>query len=406
MMLSATNALKSKSINLWVVFEEVRRNGPLPRIRISDATGLSRQATSDIVEELIDLGFLRQEKTRVRQVGKPPVPIALNPKGGFSFGFHVDEGRLAYVEQNLLGEVIRSGDLAIARMDIEEISDLIKEQTISMIESTRFKKSHFLGVGLATPGPFGESVIHPPHLVGWDGALLRDHLGRNLEYPVILANEGQCAITAEAYFGETASKYTDFVYISLGKGLGSASMIDRMAFGGAHGNAGEFGHTIVVPNGNKCVCGKRGCLETYVSMTSLKRFLNRQGDPVQSFAELESRYSAEHSLVAEWIQDASEPLRNGLSTLENLFEPETMMFGGDAPNWLIDALFQAVQPLYPSLRRTDSAQPRLIRSEFGADAMPRGAAYLPVLAYLNPRFRASSHRASLFSKPDIDSKVP
>ncbi|WP_195909541.1 ROK family transcriptional regulator [Rhizobium tubonense] len=385
-------------INLWVVFDEVRRSGPLPRIRISDATGLSRQATSDIVEELIAQGFLREEKSAERRVGKPPVPIALNPKGAFAFGFHVDEGRLACVEQNLRGQVTRSAEVALVKMEIELIAGAIKERTEEWLQDTRFPKSKFLGIGLATPGPFGANVIRPPHLGNWDGALLRDRLETMLEQPVVLANEGQCAITAEGYFGEATAQLTDFLYISLGKGLGSAAMIEHMAFGGAFGNAGEFGHTIVIPNGNACVCGKKGCLETYASLTSLRRFLNEKDQKVRSFDEIETQMTAEDVLVKDWICEAIEPLRNGLSTLENLFEPETMMFGGDAPNWLLDALFDAVQPLYPSLRPTETPRPRLIRSQFGADAMPRGAAFLPVLSALNPRFQTSVHRAGLFSK--------
>lgn len=394
----ATNASKSKLVNLWVVFETVRLYGPLPRIRISEMTGLSKQATSDLVEELIRGGFVRHEKSHERQVGKPPQPLALDPRGAFSFGFHIDEGRLAYVEQNLLGEVLRGGLLELPEPDVDRATAAIIETVAALRATTELDASRFLGIGLATPGPFGSNVIRPPHMQKWDGGTLRDRLAGTVDFAVLLANEGQCAITAEAYFGDAAKSFTDFLYISLGKGLGSAAMINRTAYGGAYGNAGEFGHTIVVPGGHECVCGKRGCLETYVSLTSLKRYLQRHDVAVPSFAMLERDFSAENPLVARWIEEGVEPLRNGLSTLENLFEPETTMFGGDAPDWLIDAFVEAVQPLYPSLRRPDSAIPRLVRSEFGAGAMPRGAAFLPVLAQLSPRHQFLGGQGGFFTR--------
>lgn len=60
-------------------------------------------------------------------------------------------------------------------------------------------------------------------------------------------------------------------------GLGSGVMVQSAAFGGANGNAGEFGHITAVPGGHPCICGKRGCLETYVSIDSAMRYLGERG---------------------------------------------------------------------------------------------------------------------------------
>ncbi|NEI32622.1 ROK family protein [Rhizobium leguminosarum] len=103
---------------------------------------------------------------------------------------------------------------------------------------------------------------------------------------------------------------------------------------GTFSNAGEFGHAIVIPNGNACVCGNKGCLETYPSLTSLRQFLHKKGRKARSFNEIETQMTAEDPLVKDWICEAVQPLRNCLSTLENLFEPEAMDVWRDEPNWL------------------------------------------------------------------------
>jgi predicted NBD/HSP70 family sugar kinase len=202
-----------------------------------------------------------------------------------------------------------------------------------------------------------------------------------------LANDGQCAVTAEWRFGEVARRLTNFVYVYVGMGLGSGVMIQGAAFGGASGNAGEFGHTTVVPGGHGCICGKNGCLETYLSVDSAMRHLAARGIEVDTMAAFEERFDAAHPTVAAWIGEGIEPLRIGLNTIENLFDPQTIMLGGTAPAWLIDALVEGVQPLYPSVGRHNREIPRLIRAELGRDSVARGAAVLPVLSRLNPQYQ-------------------
>ena len=94
-MLTATNVVKAKLINLWVVFDTIRVNGGISRSGIADATGLSKQASSDLVDELIALQFVQETKVAKRGVGKPPTPLGINPEGAYSLGFHVDPELLA-----------------------------------------------------------------------------------------------------------------------------------------------------------------------------------------------------------------------------------------------------------------------------------------------------------------------
>ncbi|SHO66673.1 Sugar kinase of the NBD/HSP70 family, may contain an N-terminal HTH domain [Pseudoxanthobacter soli DSM 19599] len=390
-MLQATNVVKAKLINVWVVFEAIRIHGPVPRTGIAEITGLSKQATSDLVDELLTLGFVREEKSAERRVGKPPKPIAINPDGAFTIGFHVDYGRLTAIVMNLGGDVLLSQTQPLGEVRAPAVAEILTETAARILreaagEPLRLDSARFLGVGLATAGPFAVKGINPPRLPGWDGAELVRLLRASSGLPVSLANDGQCAVTAESRFGEAARKLKNFVYVYLGNGLGTGIMLEGAAFGGANGNAGEFGHMISVPGGQPCICGKRGCLETYVSMDSLSRFLAARGIAPGDALAFESRFSPEHPAVAAWIEEAVEPLRIGLNTLENLFDPETVMFGGDAPSWLIEALIERVPPLYPSIARTEREVPRLMKADLGADAVARGAAILPLLAMLNPQY--------------------
>jgi glucokinase len=90
------------------------------------------------------------------------------------------------------------------------------------------------------------------------------------DVPCILTNDANAAAVGEMIYGN-AKNMKDFVVITLGTGLGSGFVCGGVLLNGHHGIAGEVGHTSVNPNGRYCNCGKRGCLETYVSATGIKR---------------------------------------------------------------------------------------------------------------------------------------
>ena len=387
MLPSATNVVKAKLINLWVVFDTIRRSSGISRSGIADATGLSKQASSDLVDELIAMQFVQETKMSERRVGKPPTPLRINPVGAFSLGFHVDVGQMSAIAVNLAGEVLHREDHALNDLEPQHAVVQLELAAKRLMTAARIPEERFLGIGLATPGPFAVAGLSPPRLPGWDGLTLRGLLHDATGYPVSLANDGQCAIVAEWRFGEAAKSMTNFVYVYFGIGLGSGVMIHSAPFGGASGNAGELGHVTVVPNGHDCICGKRGCLETYVSVDSAMRFLLARGVEVSTMAEFATRFGPDDPDISAWIAEGVEPLRNGLNAVENLFDPQSIMIGGNAPDWLIDAFMARVEPLPPSVGRVERMLPRIMRSGLGADAVALGAAVLPLLATLNPHFR-------------------
>ena len=391
-MLRGTNIVKARLNNLWVVFEAVRIHGPLPRVRISEMTGLSKQATSDLIDELLVMDFVREERSTEKRIGKPPKPVSINAEGAFTIGLHVDFGQMDGAVMNLGGDVLAREGLPLVEIEPYRVASELARMVQRLLERAGLARNRFHGIGLATPGPFGVAGINPPRLPGWDGIALTKHLREATGLPVALANDGQCAVTAEWRFGAVARTLKNFVYIYLGNGLGTGIMIDGAAFGGAHGNAGEFGHTISAAGGPLCVCGKRGCLETYVSLDSLTRFLNQRGIDVSTPDQL-NELTAGHPAVAEWIESGCEPLRNELNALENLFDPETIMLGGDAPGWLIDAFIDQLQPLHPSISRVERQLPRLMKADLGSDAVIRGSAILPLLGRLNPHYQELSRFA-------------
>ena len=122
------------------------------------------------------------------------------------------------------------------------------------------------GVGIAAPGPIDASrgvVEHPPNLPGWECVPLTAWFADALGVPAHLENDANAAALAEWRFG-AGQGARDLVYLTMSTGVGAGLVLDGRLYRGARGNAGEVGHVPVEWDGERCGCGRRGCLEAYV----------------------------------------------------------------------------------------------------------------------------------------------
>lgn len=131
---------------------------------------------------------------------------------------------------------------------------------------------HLLGIGVgAANGNYYHGTIEHATNLPWKGIIpLAEMVKQEFDVPCIVTNDANAAAVGEMVFG-AARGMKDFIVITLGTGLGSGFVSNGQLINGKHGIAGEVGHTSVNPAGRYCNCGKRGCLETYVSATGIKR---------------------------------------------------------------------------------------------------------------------------------------
>ncbi|HER07755.1 MAG TPA: ROK family protein [Bacteroides sp.] len=136
------------------------------------------------------------------------------------------------------------------------------------------KKERFTikGIGIGAPNGnyYTGCIEYPPNLV-WKGRIeLVKLIEKAFGVPAVLTNDANAAALGEMLFG-AARGLNHFIMITLGTGLGSGLIVNGEIVYGNDGFAGELGHVMAVQNGRQCGCGKRGCLETYVSASGIKR---------------------------------------------------------------------------------------------------------------------------------------
>lgn len=187
-------------------------------------------------------------------------------------------------------------------------------------------------VGFGIPGTTASEtgvVGHAPNL-GWKNVPFGEAMARRLPSRLFFVQETHAAVLAEYLFG--AAKGCDNVAcVAIGTGIGCGLIIDGKLHRGAFNTAGEFGHLIVVKNGNPCSCGRNGCIEAYGSGSSIRKIIgcgNFPGIAGKTSEELFAMAVKGRKDLEEAIVDLVEYIGMGLVNIINLLSPEKILLTG------------------------------------------------------------------------------
>ena len=372
MALRGTNQESGRPYNRRIVLETIRLHGPIARGEIARKVGLTVQTVSTIIRELELQDFIIGAREEPKGRGYPATALTLNPEGGFAIGANVSPIGIDVALINLAGDIIGQQGRDIVNPDPDLAFAEIAR--LSMELRTLRPKGRMLGLGMAMPGPFdveAMSFVGPTTLQGWKDVPIAEGLFAATGLPAIVGGDVASAALSERLYGAGRNLH-EFYYLYLGVGTGGRLVHEGQVLQGARGNAGEIGHVPFIPDGEPCPsCGNRGCLERYLSLEAFDR---------------------RSKIVGEdgWIAEAAPLLRTAITTIENLFDPETIIFGGLAPEGVMQKLARAAEPLLPSVsERRDRSVPRFTLSITGKAALLRGAAALAFSSVMAPRIGSS-----------------
>lgn len=247
-----------REINQALVLNAIRTHGALSRTDIAQQTGLSLPTISDITAELIETKLLYERSTGVSTGGRKPVLLALNAQAGYAIGIKLTEETLTAVLTDLDATIIARQSALIPGHTPEQISATIAAVVHTLVPAAQGRPIFGVGVGMAGVIDRNRNLVRHATYFGWRNLPFAQILERQLDLPVIVDNDVNALTTAEQWFG-SGRGVSDFLVISLGRGVGLGMVLDGRLYRGSRGGAGEFGHITIVQDGPLCDCGKRGC---------------------------------------------------------------------------------------------------------------------------------------------------
>lgn len=257
----------NRAILLRLLYPDVS----MTRADLARASGLTRVAISDIVAELLDEHLLMEVGySKTDGPGKRGRLLRINPDGRSILALDLSA---PYVFRgavlNLTGQVVAREEIPLIA-DSKAPLDLVGELTSSLME----RASHpIMGIGVSSPGIVGpEGVVDNATNLGWFQTDLRGYLHEKTGLGVTVNNDANNEVLAERQFG---SGQSDLLLVHLGDGLGAGLLVSGELVTGCNRAAGEIGHVVVDPSGPRCRCGKRGCLETLISVPKLTAAMDK-----------------------------------------------------------------------------------------------------------------------------------
>lgn len=240
------------------------------------------------------------------------------------------------------------------------------------------------GLGLGVPGLLDRAegrVLSSPNLPWIAGVRVRSELARRLglaEQAVRLENDANVAALGEQWLGG-ARGVGDMLLVTLGTGIGGGLILGGRLFTGEHGMAGEIGHVKVAPDGLRCGCGQRGCLETLASASAARRRALELGLPPEkpgSLRRLSERARAEDGPERALLRAIGRDLGHGLAAPLSLLDVRTYVFGGGF-SAALDTLRDGIRAGLDEWAFGGSERPvQLVRATLGPSAGWIGAARL------------------------------
>jgi fructokinase len=236
-------------------------------------------------------------------------------------------------------------------------------------------------VGIGTPGSISPrtGTMRNANAVWLNGRRFREDMSRALGREVRIANDANCLAVSEVVDGAARGSEVTFAVI-IGTGCGGGVVVNGQLLEGAHGVGGEWGH-IPLPwpsqeevDGPACWCGQRGCLETWVSGSGLRRDYavhtgtQRSGEEIIELAR--GGEAAARAALDRYIHR----LGRALAVICNIVDPDTIVLGGGLSN--VSELYSQLPKVVRAFVFTDTWEPRIVKARWGDSSGVRGAARL------------------------------
>lgn len=267
--------------NRSAILKFINDNGPVSRKDLADVTGLTPAAVTQICTELLNEEILVESGTNEKSqgAGRKKILLDINYDVSYVLAVNIEPEYTVIALSNLRGKKV---SLLRCKTNSQTEPELflaeIAKRCLSMLEKNPIEAERVAAVGVGITGLVNQEKGISQKAYGiWETPVeVGEIFSKKLDLPVFVENNVNAFALAELFYG-TGKVHDNLMVIKWGPGVGCAMIIDQKIYEGRHSKAAELGHFIVEPQGERCSCGRRGCLETKISYAALNQ--------IQPFAE-------------------------------------------------------------------------------------------------------------------------
>lgn len=285
--------IEVKKNNRNRIFRYMCRNGVLSNPDIAYATKMSLPTVTQMTRELMEQGLVQELGELQSTGGRRAKALAVAANARLAVGLDITRNHVSFVLTNLLGENLKyerivcpySHEAAYYQGVCQKLEDFLQEADAD--------RDAVLGMGISYPGiiDLDREMISSSHVLNIKGISFFE-ISRYFPYPCYFLNDANAGAYGE---GISSREESSFFYLSLSNTVGGAFFHNKELEQGKNFRCGEVGHMTILPEGETCYCGKKGCLDVYCSA----RVLSEQtGGRLEPFFERLSQ--GEEEFVNFW----------------------------------------------------------------------------------------------------------
>lgn len=400
MKIKTYNAEKMGQSNKKAVLNMIRFYPGISRRDLAEAVELDPSTVTKIIRDL-------QKRNWVREVGidghlhpgRPAIKLEVVREGAMSLVIEMAVQRtclgIGYLDNSVDGIFCfhtpedRSVEAYFDTL-VGHIETQFKGKDIENIDS----------ISMSVPGmvEWGSNILrNVPHMQ-WIDVDLEAELRRRLPWleerdlDILSVNEAKLGLMTEKAMNHELDDMKNGVYFYIVQGVGGALMFGDEIYHGSNNIAGEFGHMIVCPEGNRCHCGNRGCLETYISIDSAVRAYEEKyaplsGDFRDRFDALMAMAEEEEPQTMSVLDDMAQYMAIGIANLANTFDPDFVMLGGMGAEFPDHVVSKVASLVYDRLLLPLEGRLRILKGSMGVDLLTlRGATLTAMNEFVRKSF--------------------
>lgn len=331
------------AFNALSVMELIRVLGPVSRADLARRTQFKPAALTGLVRYLMEEGLVIEcEEIRSgSQGGRPARLLRVNSGSKAVLGIDIEPDHLRMAVADLSGAILNYRQTVCDRQQSPEATFRLIE-TIS--REMGLREGAVVGVGVSCAGLLDEQqgiVLGSTNLPKWKNVPVQSRLEEMFSVPVQIGRSIHQAAWAEHWFRDEAES-GKVLMVTLRTGIGFALLDHGTVYQGRDHYDGELGHTLIDINGEPCECGRRGCLETFISPASITRRIKAkvaQGQAQRLEPLLASGVEVDPELIYRMARDGDPDCRDivsdlvyylgiGIGNLVNLLNPNSVVLCG------------------------------------------------------------------------------
>lgn len=336
----------SKNAVLKNIYFLIHQYGPISRTELLERTKMKKTTLGRTMDELLHKGYILESGIGESSVGRPPTLYQANENCGYLIGIHISRTNTRIVLTDILFNIIEQESFTMTSLHTPSIVlSKLTEKTKEFIKTYDISYSKLLGIGIGAIGPLDTTkglILNPAHFPapGWANIPIIDHFKAHFPVKSTLEYGVNMAVFGEHRKG--LGMYDNLLYCMSGRELGCGIITEGKLVHNNHlGDISRYGHMIIDVDGEKCFCGKSGCLVTYTSPRTILKEIMEQNNyndwEKDSFDDLKVEHIIDFlnqgdNTVDEVVNKSAHYLGVGIANLITILNSEFIILNGPLIN--------------------------------------------------------------------------